>query len=141
MCIRDRARLGNNFIDRVNRMLKEKNIHGSIKFSDKPDKIEDIGGGFILRSGDIETNNSCLLYTSESKRSRCFVSLSRTVVLNSISSAPRCTVGSIPDSIMIRAHMAVQVDLPFVPLMLITRSNSRLIAPRKICLLYTSRCV
>ncbi|HHY24987.1 MAG TPA: hypothetical protein GX527_12295 [Clostridiaceae bacterium] len=54
----DKARLGNNFIDKVNRMLKEKNINGSIKFSDKSDEIEDIGGGFILRSGDIETNNS-----------------------------------------------------------------------------------
>lgn len=52
----DKARLGDdNFISKINGMLKEKNIDGNIKFSDK---MEDIGGGFILKSGDIETNNS-----------------------------------------------------------------------------------
>jgi len=54
----DKAKLGNSFINKVNTRLKEKNINGNLKFSVKSDRTEDMGGGFVLRSLDIETNNS-----------------------------------------------------------------------------------
>lgn len=52
---KDRTRLGEDFPNTVNEMLKKRNLKGNIQFSEI---AKDIGGGFILKSGDIETNNS-----------------------------------------------------------------------------------
>ncbi|HOJ11568.1 MAG TPA: V-type ATP synthase subunit E family protein [Clostridiales bacterium] len=51
----DKQRLGNDFINLVNKRLKNMKKQGNIKFSEE---CRNIGGGFILKSGNIETNNS-----------------------------------------------------------------------------------
>lgn len=52
---RDKSRLGDGFIGIINKKLKEKNINGNVKLSEE---TANINGGFILRSGNIEMNNS-----------------------------------------------------------------------------------
>lgn len=52
---RDKSMLGDGFIGIINKKLKEKNINGNVKLSEE---TANINGGFILRSGNIEMNNS-----------------------------------------------------------------------------------
>jgi V/A-type H+/Na+-transporting ATPase subunit E len=51
----DRKRVGKDFLSKVNNMLEKKSLEGSVKLSDE---TRDIRGGFILKKGDIEINNS-----------------------------------------------------------------------------------
>jgi len=51
----DKNRLGPGFIETVNQMLKDKGIAGSIKLSGE---TREMRGGFILKAGDVEINNS-----------------------------------------------------------------------------------
>jgi len=52
---RDKQRLSPGFIDELNKALVNKGISANLKISDE---TRDIGGGFILKSGNIEFNNS-----------------------------------------------------------------------------------
>jgi V/A-type H+-transporting ATPase subunit E len=51
----DRKKLGNTFLEMVNKKLNENKIKGEVKYSGECRQTE---GGFILKSGDIETNCS-----------------------------------------------------------------------------------
>ena len=55
LSIRDKERLGKEFIDDINRKLAEKGLKGDLRLSEQ---TANINGGFILKSGDIEMNNS-----------------------------------------------------------------------------------
>jgi len=52
---KDRTRFGNKFIDAVNKRLKRKNINGKVSLSEEQ---KNIASGFIIKSGNIEINNS-----------------------------------------------------------------------------------
>lgn len=52
---KDKQRLSPSFIDEINKKLSEKGVAGNIRISDE---TRNINGGFILKSGDIEINNS-----------------------------------------------------------------------------------
>lgn len=52
---RDQKRISPNFIAEINNRLIAKGIHGAVKLSEH---TRDIQGGFILKDGNIETNNS-----------------------------------------------------------------------------------
>ena len=52
---RDKQRLSPGFIDELNKILHQKGISANLKISDE---TRDINCGFILKSGDIELNNS-----------------------------------------------------------------------------------
>ena len=52
---RDKKRLNSAFLDNIKSRLKEKGYTGNINISDE---TRDIKGGFILKMGDIEINNS-----------------------------------------------------------------------------------
>ncbi len=52
---RDKQRLDPGFIDQLNKKLSQKGVNGNLKISDE---ARNISGGFILKSGDIEINNS-----------------------------------------------------------------------------------
>jgi len=52
---RDRKRLGDDFAGLVNERLKNNSLKARIVLSDE---TRDISGGFILRSGNVEMNNS-----------------------------------------------------------------------------------
>lgn len=51
----DKERLGNKFINEINKQLKSKGINNNVKLSKE---TRDINGGFILKEGEIEINNS-----------------------------------------------------------------------------------
>ena len=51
----DKQKLGDSFIKIVNTKLKERKIKCNIKYAEES---REVGGGFILKSGNIETNNS-----------------------------------------------------------------------------------
>jgi len=51
----DRTKLSQDFIEDINKKLAAKGIKGSVKLSEES---RDIKSGFILKSGDIEINNS-----------------------------------------------------------------------------------
>lgn len=51
----DRQKLGSAFIEIVNSRLENKGIKGNMKYSIE---TRETGGGFILKSGNIETNSS-----------------------------------------------------------------------------------
>lgn len=55
LSIRDKERLGKEFIDDINRKLAEKGLKGDLRLSEQ---TANINGGFILKSGEIEINNS-----------------------------------------------------------------------------------
>jgi len=52
---KDKQRLSPDFVNKVNEKLNEKGITGLVKISDESRNID---GGFILKSGDVEINNS-----------------------------------------------------------------------------------
>jgi len=52
---KDKQRLTPDFIDELNKKLLQKGISTNLKMSDE---TREISGGFILKSGDIELNNS-----------------------------------------------------------------------------------
>ena len=52
---KDRKRLGNKFIDNINKRLKGKGLKGDVKLSAE---TRDIDGGFILKKGNVEINNT-----------------------------------------------------------------------------------
>lgn len=52
---KDKQRLSPGFIDELNKTLQQKGVSANLKISDE---TRDISGGFILKSGDIELNNS-----------------------------------------------------------------------------------
>ena len=52
---RDKKRLSPNFVEEINKKLVAKGIKGSLSLSKES---RDINGGFVLKSGDIETNSS-----------------------------------------------------------------------------------
>lgn len=52
---RDKMRLSSDFISKINERLAGKGIKGNIRFSDQ---TKEMSGGFILKSGNIELNNS-----------------------------------------------------------------------------------
>lgn len=52
---RDKQRLSPGFIDDLNKVLQQKGMPANLKISDE---TRDITGGFILKSGDVEINNS-----------------------------------------------------------------------------------
>jgi len=52
---KDRKRLGNKFIDNINKRLKSKGIKGDVRLSGE---TRDIDGGFILKKGNVEINNT-----------------------------------------------------------------------------------
>jgi len=52
---RDKQRLSPGFIDDLNKVLQQKGMPANLKISNE---TRDISGGFILKSGDIEINNS-----------------------------------------------------------------------------------
>jgi|LSQX01.2.fsa_nt_gb V/A-type H+-transporting ATPase subunit E len=55
MSEQDKARLSSGFIDNINKKLNDKGINGRVKLADD---TNDIHGGFILKEGSIEVNNS-----------------------------------------------------------------------------------
>lgn len=52
---KDKQRISPGFIENINKKLSQKGIDGKIKLSEE---TKNISGGFILKSGDIEINNS-----------------------------------------------------------------------------------
>ncbi|GAE87741.1 V-type ATP synthase subunit E [Acetivibrio straminisolvens] len=52
---KDKQRISAGFIENINKKLSEKGIDGKIRLSEE---TKNISGGFILKSGDIEINNS-----------------------------------------------------------------------------------
>ncbi|HHV60200.1 MAG TPA: hypothetical protein GXX49_07955 [Clostridiaceae bacterium] len=52
---KDRERLGLMFIDEINKKIAQKGLKGNLKLSGEPGKFD---GGFILKKGDIEYNNT-----------------------------------------------------------------------------------
>lgn len=52
---RDKQRISAGFIEGINKKLSQKGIDGKIRLSEE---TKNISGGFILKSGDIEINNS-----------------------------------------------------------------------------------
>lgn len=52
---RDKKRLSPNFVEEINKKLAAKGIKGNLSLSEES---RDIFGGFVLKSGDIETNSS-----------------------------------------------------------------------------------
>ncbi|NLY43770.1 MAG: hypothetical protein GX066_07350 [Clostridiaceae bacterium] len=52
---RDRKRLGNSLVKAINKKLKRKGLDNKVKLSQE---TRDISGGFILKSGEVEINNS-----------------------------------------------------------------------------------
>jgi len=51
----DISKLGDGFIDSINKKLRERGINGGLKLSDES---RNITGGFILKDGSIEINNT-----------------------------------------------------------------------------------
>ncbi|MDK2811745.1 MAG: V/A-type H+/Na+-transporting ATPase subunit [Petroclostridium sp.] len=52
---KDKQRLGADFINTINNQLKNKGIAGNVQLSNESRKID---GGFILKTGEVEINNS-----------------------------------------------------------------------------------
>ena len=52
---KDRSLIGGKLVDNVNSSLKEKGLSDGIRLSEE---TRDLNGGFILRSGNVEVNNS-----------------------------------------------------------------------------------
>ncbi|OPZ94431.1 MAG: V-type ATP synthase subunit E [Firmicutes bacterium ADurb.Bin419] len=55
LSLRDKQRLDPGFINQLNKKLSQKGVTGNLKISDED---RNISGGFILKTGDIEINNS-----------------------------------------------------------------------------------
>jgi V/A-type H+/Na+-transporting ATPase subunit E len=52
---KDKGRVGQDFVEKINKKLVKNGIKGNIKLSGE---TRDIKGGFIIKKGDIEINNS-----------------------------------------------------------------------------------
>ena len=59
-------RIDKVFIQKINKMLLKKGKKGALKFSEEKRDIP--GGGFILKKGRIEKNNSFEIYLSSLRR-------------------------------------------------------------------------
>ncbi|NLL06658.1 MAG: hypothetical protein GX270_12925 [Clostridiaceae bacterium] len=55
LSLKDKQRISSGFIDELNKKLLQKGISAKMKISEE---TRNISGGFILKSGDIEVNNS-----------------------------------------------------------------------------------